>query len=56
MKIYGNHLAIGLLSVVLLSTSISCKKSSTTVLVGNWVEQSDFEGVRKKQCNSFLYQ
>ncbi len=53
MKIYGNHLAIGLLSVVLLSTSISCKKSSTTVLVGNWKEQSDFEGVARSSATAF---
>jgi N-acetylneuraminic acid mutarotase len=53
MKIYGNHLAIGLLSVVLFFTSFSCHKSSSTVLVGNWVEQSDFEGVARSSATAF---
>lgn len=53
MKIYKNHLAIGLLSVVIFFTSFSCHKSSTTVLVGNWVSQSDFEGVARSSSTAF---
>ncbi len=53
MKIYGNHLAISVLTVVLLATSISCKKPSSAVLVGNWIEQSDFEGVARSSATAF---
>jgi N-acetylneuraminic acid mutarotase len=53
MKIYKNHLAIGLLSVVLIISALSCKKTKTTVLVGNWVEQSEFEGVARSSAVAF---
>lgn len=53
MKIYRNHLAIGLLSVVLFFISFSCHKSSSTTLVGNWVEQSSFEGVARSSATAF---
>jgi N-acetylneuraminic acid mutarotase len=53
MKIYRNHLAIGLLTLVLFFTSFSCKKTTTTVLVGNWVEQSSFEGVARSSATAF---
>jgi N-acetylneuraminic acid mutarotase len=53
MKIYNNHLLIGLLSVSLFFVSFSCKKSSSTPLVGNWIKLSDFEGVARSSAASF---
>jgi len=53
MKIYRNHLAISLLSVLLFIASFSCDKPSSEVLVGNWVERSDFEGVARSSATAF---
>jgi hypothetical protein len=43
MKIYRNIWLSGLLSVVVLGLN-SCGGDDSTDLIGNWIEQSDFEG------------
>jgi N-acetylneuraminic acid mutarotase len=53
MKIITNRIAIGLLSVSFFLLASSCHKSSTTTLVGNWVQQSEFEGVARSSATAF---
>jgi N-acetylneuraminic acid mutarotase len=53
MKIFKNPIAIACLSVLMLFGKCSCKKDKTAPLVGNWVEQSDFEGVARSSAVSF---
>jgi len=53
MKIFRNPLLVSLLSISLLLISNSCKKDPDTPLVGNWTEQSDFEGVARSDAASF---
>jgi N-acetylneuraminic acid mutarotase len=53
MKIYRNHILTGLLSISLFVISLSCKDDPEPALVGNWVEQSDFEGVARSDAAAF---
>jgi len=53
MKIYKNHLVIALLLVLSFFASYSCDDPTTTVLIGNWKEQSDFEGVARSSATAF---
>jgi N-acetylneuraminic acid mutarotase len=53
MKIFRNHLLVGLLSISLFSLTISCHHHPTDALVGNWIEQSDYEGVARSDAASF---
>lgn len=52
MKIYRNIWLTGLLSVVVLGMN-SCGGDDSTDLVGNWIEQSDFEGVARSDAATF---
>jgi N-acetylneuraminic acid mutarotase len=53
MKILKDYLFLGMISLSLVSLFSMCKKDSATPLVGNWIEQSDFEGVARGDAAAF---
>lgn len=53
MKIFREFLLLGVLSLALLLLTTRCKKDDTEELIGNWIEQSDFEGVARGNAVAF---
>lgn len=54
MKISKNFLLLGLFSIAIVTTVISCKKNNDDEdLIGNWVELTDFIGNARYQAVSF---
>jgi len=53
MKIFKNYLFLGLVSVSIIFLASMCKKDKGTDLIGNWVEQSDYEGVARGDAVAF---
>ncbi len=53
MKIVRDFLFFGLIAFSLISLGSMCKKDKTTDLIGNWVEQSDYEGVARGDAVAF---
>jgi N-acetylneuraminic acid mutarotase len=54
MKLSKNNLIYSLLSISLFSMSLSCKKDGDVDLVGNWVEQSVYEGYARSDAACFV--
>jgi N-acetylneuraminic acid mutarotase len=53
MKILKGLLFPGVISLSLVSLFSMCKKDSAAPLIGNWIEQSDFEGVARGDAAAF---
>ena len=53
MKILKDYFFIGLISLSVILLFTMCKKDENTELIGNWIEQSDFEGVARGDATAF---
>jgi N-acetylneuraminic acid mutarotase len=54
MKLSKNALICNLLFISLLFLSLSCNKDDNSELIGNWVEQSVYEGKARSDAASFV--
>ncbi len=53
MKIFKDYLFLGLISICIISLAAMCDKDKEEDLIGNWIEQSDYEGVARGDAVAF---